>query len=222
MEEKDIIKVRKLLQIADILDVYGYYLLRRGIGSFYIGIAATVSLGLIFFFSLKASGSTFIILATYALFFVFIFAMIMILGKQLLEIQPIYLTLPAQKERRKYRKYYGYSWILLSTVYLILIFMTTVHVISSQYSPLFTEAFIGFGQLGNYMASSKSPKYPGKVLKEYLVFGIAILLACPMIVIWPEYGWFIVTAFCVLGSYIFGVYIIVTANRVLRKGQMNE
>ena len=142
--------------------------------------------------------------------------MIAILVKQLLIVPSIYLT--TQRYERKSRKsYYAYVWIPLSIIYVSAMVLANINILPKYLAPIFTEIFVGLGQIGNYWASSKLPRYPGKISTEYLIFGIIILLGTPLIGMFPGYEWFIVTVFCIIGSYLFGVYLIITAGRILKK-----
>ncbi len=219
MIDEDIQRARKILEIADIIDVYYYYLIRRGVGSFYIGISASVSVALLLMLNFISEAlPTYWILFGYIILWLFIFGIIFILSKQLFTIPSIYMT-RKKGDRETKKRTSIYLFIMLSTIYVIMFLHSIVDILPSYFAPLSTEIYIGCIQVWNYWQSYKTSEYPGKVSKEYLIFGVILFLGSLLIPLYPEYGWFIVLIFGLIGTYLFGLYLIISASSILVKGK---
>ncbi|RLE75598.1 MAG: hypothetical protein DRZ80_02490 [Thermoprotei archaeon] len=213
MEKEDIERARKLLKIVDIIERYNYYLMRRAIGTLYIVIVGLISLIILFIgifteiITLPPSLEGIL----YFLSFIFFFIIIIPLGSLILRIPTLY------SPDKKSGKGYGITWMIVGASILIASSIIYTSPLPDYYFAFILQCLMSAGQFGNYLASRSQIDYPGKVEKEYFYFGLPLILFSPLILIFPEYAWLIVIIFVSTGTFLFGIYLIITAPKVFKK-----
>ena len=206
---------RKFLKIIDIVENYQYFIWRRTTGLLYLTIAATISIFLLFGFSIvqlfpeKFAGIVFFIIISLT------FLTIWLISINIFKLPKIYTT--KEEKNNKAGKKTGITWFLLSLGYILLIIISNFIKLPSYTIPLYTQIFTGLGNFGNYYFSKKTRYYPGKIEKEYLYLSLTLLISSILIPIYKGYEWFIVTIFCLVGTYVFGVYIVLTSDKAFEQ-----
>lgn len=204
--------LEKLLRLTKILERYEYYLLRRSIGNFYIGIVSIVATTIFLFvqmISVFGVENPYII----SLPFVVMITLIIALRISLFRFK-IFIRIP--KDGRKYSIF----WTIITGAYMMLFFIYDFEVapISESVIAITLPIFLGVGYIGSYIFSRRMEDYPGKVEKEYLLIGIAFALTGILIIPFDVIlQWFIDGIVIWLGMIILGVYLSLTAPRVFRE-----
>jgi len=214
MEEKkkEIEKIKKLLDVADVLEKYDYYLLRRSVGLIYLTISASISLILVIFL-----GFIEIVPPSQTTLFIGAVILIMIIATYF-AVNGIFGSLKIYKiEVKKGKSVSGKIWGTLNALFFVILLLGFLGIIPEYDYPFIVQIIVGLGNLGNYYDSKKNEEFPGKIEKEYLVFSAILLATAVLIPLSPEYGWFIVTMTALLGSYIFGLYILFTSDNVFEQ-----
>jgi len=221
MEDIDFEKLKKLLKVADLIENYQYYLLRRNIGFFYIGIIGAVAIGLFSYSTLlDVLGSQFMMLAG-------------ILAGLLSATMYIFLIMSTFRIPSFFKKgnrtlslsswSANYIWILLGMIYIFLYIIGTFVPLPSFIYAFYLPLFIGLGNISNYLSSKHQKDYPGKIEKEYLILGFTCIATAMLIPFIPDtkYQWFANLIAIWLGMFVFGIYVVITASKIFEKGSQN-
>jgi len=221
MKREDIERARKLLKIADIIEKYQYYLIRKSIGSFYIGIISVVAIGLFTYpLLLEILGESRAVLA--GILTGLITAIIFILWFVSAFTSPK-IFLEKEKKRKKFALSVNLLWLSLFSVYGIIGIVDIFMPLPEFIYPFYLSLMIGIGNIGNYFFSRKTKDYPGKIEKEYLYLGLVAILPAFIIPFVPqvEYQWSLDFIAIWFGMFIFGIYVIITAPRVFEEGHFD-
>jgi hypothetical protein len=204
---------KRFLKVVEIVEKYQYYIERRTVGMLYLTIAASISIFLFLLSFLIELAPKNLKAGLFLTIFTFTFIAIWLIAVNIFKFPRIY-----QKEKeaeKRVGKRIGLTWFSLSLIYLLIIVINNVHPVPQYITPLYTQILVGLGNLGNYYHTRKTKWYPGKVEKEYLYFAIILLLTSPIIPILKGLEWLTVTIFALTGTYILGVYIVLTSDKAL-------
>ena len=204
---------KKFLKIIDVVEKYQYYMVRRTTGLLYLTIAATISIFLFLTLYILELVPASLKAITFVPLLMLIFAAIWFISANILKLPKIYQI--GKREDEAAERGIGYTWFGLSLLYVLIMILNFIIHLPQFILPLYTQVFVALGNLGNYYFGKRTEQYPGKINREYLYFAIILLLTSPMITIFRGYEWFIVTIFTLLGTYAFGVYIVLTSDKAL-------
>jgi len=208
--------LRDLGELSLIIENFYYYHLRRGLGNFYIFISATISvflfLGLIVrdylldVVGLAAANMTiflFILIAMIILFF---------MGAQYFKFLNLYKVRDSWEEKN-----ITWLWVPISIGFIAyMIFAPSLGFPEYSY-PLAVNIFVVAGNFVNYLNEAIREDYPGKVEKEYIFYIIILIIGAILIPIFPTFGWIITTISALAGAYAFGIYLVMTSERIFEE-----
>ncbi len=213
MSDEDLEYAKKLLRIVNVIENYNYYLIRRSIGLIFIVIIAltAIIIATINMIEQALNLSLFLSGMLYFSAFSLFFLVITILSHNIAKIPEIYSA-----KRMNYRNYGG-IWMIAGIMILVSSVIIYNTYIPDIYFTFLLQVLFGVGFLGSYFTAKNDPDYPGKVKEEYLILGLVLILLSPLILLYPKYAW--ITAFTVvmIGTFIFGIYLILTASKVFEK-----
>lgn len=203
-------RLRKFIRIIDVIEKYEYYLLRRAIGNFYIGIIAIVATCVFLYLS---------IITTFD-WSGYISLIIILLGSSLIAI--LWVTtfrfktiLTRVKIRSKPSGYWVAIYIILCLLW-VLKYSVMLEIPDSVFPPILT-ILLGIGNVGLYL-ERRGMHYPGVILKEFLVLGLVFIVAGFGIAFVPDVctQWIITAIVLWIGMILFGLYVSLTASKVFQ------
>jgi len=206
-------RLEKLLQIADIIEKYEYYLLRRATGNLYVGIISIVATCMFLYLGVSITfGQSFLV----ALFIsILCFSLIISYTNATFKFRMI-TRIPQKSE-------YGYIWGAVYTVFVLLYLLKYALGINlpENVFPISLAIINGVGNVGCYLVSKKSEKYPGIIMREYLALGLVFVLTGILIsfISNVDLQWLIDVIVLWIGMIIFGTYVSSTAHKVFEREQ---
>jgi len=218
MSNEDLEYAKKLLRIVDVIENYNYYLMRRSIGMIFIVIIALTSIIISIIsmieqtFELTYFAASLLYFSSFSLFFMIIILLSYNIGK----IPAIY-----SMKRVSYRDH-GKIWTIIGGFILVTSFIIYNTWVPDFYFPFILQASFGAGFIGDYLISRKQPEFPGKIDQEYLPIGLALLLFSPIILIYQDFSWIIAFMSITIGTFIFGIYLLLTAGKVFEKREAKD
>lgn len=218
MDNEDLEYAKKLLRIVDVIENYNYYLIRRSIGITFIVIIALTSIIIMLISMIEQALKLTYFVASMLYFsaFTFFFLIIILLSHNIVKIPTIYST-----KRVSYRVH-GKIWTCVGGFILVSSFVVYNTSVPDFYFPFILQASFGIGFISNYLAARTTPEFPGKIDREYLPIGFALLLTSPLILVYPEQAWIITSIVIMIGTFIFGIYLILTASKVFEKREASN
>ncbi|MGQ4891649.1 MAG: hypothetical protein ACP6IP_04070 [Candidatus Njordarchaeia archaeon] len=213
MEQREEKKLAKeFLNVIKYIEKYEYYMIRRSIGLLYLIIAATVSLFVISISYIIELIPTSLLPIAISILVILMITTIILASVNVFKIPKIY---EEQKKEKCKGSTSGLIWFILSIIAIAIIISANFIDYPDYTMPLTVQMLVGLGNLGNFYDSWKQKDYPGKIEKEYLIFSIVLLISAIFILVYPGFGWFVVTVTSLLGAYILGLYITLTAEKAL-------
>ncbi len=209
-EENDLMDI---LKIVNIVKMYGWYVLRKTIGTLYVVISATIGIILSFLLLvINVLNSPILDLIVFIVPSIGV-AAILLFASQTFSTLKIY---PLQiRKIRHTRITYSHIWLLMLLIIFIVALSTKFLNFPIILLALTIHFAIAIGNMGNYFASRCTEKYPGKIEKEYLYPSIIGFITGPFIPLYPNFAWLIVTLVNLVGSYLFGIFLIVSSSKLL-------
>lgn len=213
MSNNDLERAKKLLKIVDIIELYNYYLIRRSIGMIYIIIIALVTMIMLLcsFLTESLSLSLSVVGALYVVSFIVFMVIIILLSTTIVRIPTIYETKSLEGKR------YGIVWTIIGIIIIISSIIIYNTSIPDYYFPFTMQFLYGIAYVCNYFISKMTGYYPGKVDVEYLYLGVSLIAGSMIILIYPRYDWIVVVLFAFMGTFLFGIYLIITASNIFKE-----
>ena len=205
--------LKNFLKIADVVKVYGWYVLRKTIGTLYVTISATIGIVVsVLLIVVNLLSSPLLEILIFVIPFIGI-ATILLFASQMFSTFKVYPIEIRNIRSRKVRS--QHVWLIL----LLIIFLVSISVkffaISVIILALTIHFSVAIGNMGNYIASRYTENYPGKISEEYLYISIIGFATGPFIILFPHFEWLIVTIVNLVGSYVFGIYLIASSSKLL-------
>ncbi len=201
---------KQVAKLFALVELFPYYILRKTIGIIYIIIAATILVGesISNIFS-QYINTEIVFMATMTMMFFLISLPI----RSAFKLQTAISNTPEEKRRVPWFFSQSILWMIIGL--LIVVVQIIADLLNNRF--LFyvgLEFLIGLGQLVNYWISAKEQKYPGRICNEYLYFGIIIMATVPLLILFPNIADELIEITVLFGTYIFGLYILTTSNKV--------
>gem|GEM_PF-4752781 len=217
-EERE--RIERFLEIVDLIEVYGYYLLRKGIGELYIFVAGIISISLLLVLPLETILPNIYLSIAIVLIFIIASSSTLFACREFILIPYLYVRKPRKEKKIEIE---GVFWSIASIVIVLTFITIWTGLVPPTIAPFTVGVMVGFGNIGNYVGARGRKDYPGKVSREYLVLGVIIIMGSFLALLLPQYGWYIITIVALLGTFLFGVYILLTASKVLeQRGSIDE
>jgi hypothetical protein len=216
--EEDVVeKARQLLLLTDLVDKYPMVVAKRVAGLIYLIIAGGISFAtLVFNFlqDLLGPGDPFLLnlgFVILSLFFSWVVAFRLVI--------PLTRSYPQEPEPKNGEKAPFVLWGILGAVIIILSLLTFSAGLGELFPPLL-QAVMGFGFLMNYIFGRKGSGVEFYT-REHLYFALVILLSIIPMLLFPAAGYVFIIIADMGGIYVVGIYMLITAERLLleSKGQ---
>jgi hypothetical protein len=216
-DDEDMIeKAKQLLQLTDLVDMYPQVVSRRVAGLVYIIIAGGISFATLIFMSLQnilGPGDPLIANMGFVLLSLFFSWLV---GFRL--VVPLTRSYPQQTEMDKGGRTVLIIWAVL-VVAIIITSFTTFQAGMPELFPPVLQFIMGCGFITNYITGRR-----GGVefySKEHAIFALAIFLSIAPMLFLPAISYIFLIVIDMGGIYIIGIYMLITAERLLleSKGQ---
>jgi len=209
-EENDL---TDFLEIVNVVKIYGWYVLRKAIGTLYVVISAAIGIILSFFLVLREILNPPLLEIMLCIVTVIGVATIIFFAVQIFSSLKIY---PIKIRRVRFTRITSFH------IWLLMLLVTSFIALSCKFLGLSATIFalsihysVAIGNAGNYFTSHYTENYPGKIEREYLYISIIGFLTGPFILLYPDLKWLIVTLVNLVGSYLFGIFIIISSGKLL-------
>lgn len=217
IDDEMVEKAKQLLLLTDLVDKYPMVVARRVSGLVYLIIAGGISFATLIYMSLQdvvGLGDPFLVNMAFigiSLFFSWLVAFRLVL--------PLTQSYPQEISSDEGRKAPFIIWGILATGIVILSFVTFSTGIGYLFVPGL-QLIMGTGFLSNYVLGRRS-KEMDFFTREHLYFALAVFLSFIPMIMFLEFAYVILIVVDMGGIYIIGIYMLVTAERLLleSKGQ---
>jgi hypothetical protein len=210
-------KARQLLLLTDLVDKYPLVVARRVAGLVYLIIAGGISFTTLIFMSLQnelGSGDPFLInlgFVMLSLFFSWIVAFRLVV--------PLTRSYPQETEMDEGGRATLALWGILAAV-IVIVSLVTFQAGTPNLFPPSLQCIMGIGFLSNYIFGRRG----GGVefyTREHLYFAIAVFLSIIPMLLLPTIAYIFLIVVDMGGIYVIGIYMLITAERLLleSKGQ---
>lgn len=218
MSDEDLEYAKRLLRIVDVIENYNYYLMRRSIGMIFVIIIALTAIIINFISMVEHLFELSYITIGILYFFSFslFFLIIIFLSHNIGRIPIIYAT-----KRVDYRDL-GKVWSIIGALILISAIIIYSTEVPDFYFFLTMQSLYGIGFISSYLTTKNKPNFPGKINLEFVSIGLIQFLTAPLILIYPKYSGIIAFMVITIGTFIFGIYLILTANNVFKKREKRD
>ena len=210
-DDEMIEKAKQLLLLTDLIDKYPMVVARRVSGLVYIIIAGGISFATLIYMSLQdiiGPGDPLLVNLAFvgiSLFFSWLVAFRLVL--------PLTQSYPQETSSEEDEKAPFVIWGILAVTIVILSFVT----FSSGAGNLFVpglQLIMGTGFLSNYLLGRRSEGVEF-FTREHLYFALAVYLSFIPMIVFPEFAYIFLIIADMGGIYIIGIYMLVTAERLL-------
>ena len=215
-EDDMIEKARQLLLLTDIVDKYPLVVARRVAGLVYIIMAGGISFVTLIFMSLQdilGPGDFLINLGfvIFSLVFSWIVAFRLVI--------PLTRSYPQEPKLDEGGRATLVIWGILVVAIVIVSLLTFSAGMDNLFPPVL-EFIMGIGFLSNYMLGRRNTSVEFYT-HEHLYFAITVLLSIIPMLLFPAMAYVIIIISCVGGIFVVGIYMLITAERLLlaSKGQ---
>jgi hypothetical protein len=215
-EDDMIEKARQLLLLTDIVDKYPLVVARRVAGLVYIIMAGGISFVTLIFMSLQdilGPGDFLINLGfvIFSLVFSWIIAFRLVI--------PLTRSYPQEPTLDEGGRATLVIWGILVVAIVIVSLLTFSAGMDNLFPPVL-EFIMGIGFLSNYMLGRRNTSVEFYT-HEHLYFAITVLLSIIPMLLFPAMAYVIIIISCVGGIFVVGIYMLITAERLLlaSKGQ---
>ncbi len=209
-------KARQLLELTDIVDKYPLVVARRVAGLVYIIMAGGISFVTLIFMSLQdilGPGDFLINLGfvIFSLVFSWIVAFRLVI--------PLTRSYPQEPTLDEGGRATLVIWGILVAAIVIVSLLTFSAGMDNLFPPVL-EFIMGIGFLSNYMLGRRNTSVEFYT-HEHLYFAITVLLSIIPMLLFPAMAYVIIIISCVGGIFVVGIYMLITAERLLlaSKGQ---
>ena len=215
-DEDMIEKAKQLLLLTDIVDKYPLVVARRVAGLVYIIMAGGISFVTLIFMSLQdilGPGDFLINLGfvIFSLVFSWIVAFRLVI--------PLTRSYPQEPTLDEGGRATLVIWGILVVAIVIVSLLTFSAGMDNLFPPVL-EFIMGIGFLSNYMLGRRNVSVEFYT-HEHLYFAITVLLSIIPMLLFPAMAYVIIIISCVGGIFVVGIYMLITAERLLlaSKGQ---
>ena len=215
-EDDMIEKARQLLLLTDIVDKYPLVVARRVAGLVYIIMAGGISFVTLIFMSLQdilGPGDFLINLGfvIFSLVFSWIIAFRLVI--------PLTRSYPQEPTLDEGGRATLVIWGILVVAIVIVSLLTFSAGMDNLFPPVL-EFIMGIGFLSNYILGRRNTSVEFYT-HEHLYFAITVLLSIIPMLLFPAMAYVIIIISCVGGIFVVGIYMLITAERLLlaSKGQ---
>ncbi|TFG98635.1 hypothetical protein E4H12_05525 [Candidatus Thorarchaeota archaeon] len=217
IDDEMIEKAKQLLLLTDLVDKYPLVVARRVSGLVYLIIAGGISFATLIYMSLQdivGLGDPFLVNLAFvgiSLFFSWLVAFRLVL--------PLTQSYPQVTSLDEGGKAPFVIWGILATCIVILSFITFSTGIGYLFVPGL-QLIMGTGFLSNYVLGRRSEGMDF-FTREHLYFALAVFLSFIPMIMFLELAYVILIVVDMGGIYIIGIYMLITAERLLleSKGQ---
>ena len=215
-EDDMIEKAKQLLLLTDIVDKYPLVVARRVAGLVYIIMAGGISFVTLIFMSLQdilGPGDFLINLGfvIFSLVFSWIIAFRLVI--------PLTRSYPQEPTLDEGGRATLVIWGILVVAIVIVSLLTFSAGMDNLFPPVL-EFIMGIGFLSNYILGRRNTSVEFYT-HEHLYFAITVLLSIIPMLLFPAMAYVIIIISCVGGIFVVGIYMLITAERLLlaSKGQ---
>ena len=215
-EDDMIEKAKQLLLLTDIVEKYPLVVARRVAGLVYIIMAGGISFVTLIFMSLQdilGPGDFLINLGfvIFSLVFSWIIAFRLVI--------PLTRSYPQEPTLDEGGRATLVIWGILVVAIVIVSLLTFSAGMDNLFPPVL-EFIMGIGFLSNYMLGRRNTSVEFYT-HEHLYFAITVLLSIIPMLLFPAMAYVIIIISCVGGIFVVGIYMLITAERLLlaSKGQ---
>ena len=203
-------KARQLLELTDIVDKYPLVVARRVAGLVYIIMAGGISFVTLIFMSLQdilGPGDFLINLGfvIFSLVFSWIVAFRLVI--------PLTRSYPREPTLDEGGRATLVIWGILVAAIVIVSLLTFSAGMDNLFPPVL-EFIMGIGFLSNYMLGRRNTSVEFYT-HEHLYFAITVLLSIIPMLLFPAMAYVIIIISCVGGIFVVGIYMLITAERLL-------
>ena len=203
-------KARKLLELTDIVDKYPLVVARRVAGLVYIIMAGGISFVTLIFMSLQdilGPGDFLINLGfvIFSLVFSWIVAFRLVI--------PLTRSYPREPTLDEGGRATLVIWGILVAAIVIVSLLTFSAGMDNLFPPVL-EFIMGIGFLSHYMLGRRNTSVEFYT-HEHLYFAITVLLSIIPMLLFPAMAYVIIIISCVGGIFVVGIYMLITAERLL-------
>jgi hypothetical protein len=216
-DEEMVQKAKQLLLLTDLIDKYPAVVGRRVAGLVYLIIAGGISFTTLIFMFLQqvlGPGNPLLVnlgFVLISLFFSWVVAYRLIV--------PLTRSYPPQPITDDGSRYTFAIWGILGAVIVVVSFILFPAGMINQFPPAL-QTIMGTGFLSNYLLGRRSGE-EDSLTREHLYFALAVYLSMVLMLIFPPFAYVLLVVVDMGGVYVIGIYMLVTAERLLleSKGQ---
>ncbi len=216
-DEEMVQKARQLLLLTDLIDKYPAVVGRRVAGLVYLIIAGGISFTTLIFMFLQnilGSGDPFLVnlgFVLLSLFFSWIVAFRL--------IAPLTRSYPRQSSINEGERVSFAIWGILGAVIVVVSLLIFPEGLFDLFPPAL-QSIMGTGFLSNYLLGRRGGG-EDSLTREHLYFAIAVYLSIVPMLVFPIFAYVLLIVIDMGGVYVMGIYMLVTAERLLleSKGQ---
>ncbi len=209
-EDDMIEKARQLLLLTDIVDKYPLVVARRVAGLVYIIMAGGISFVTLIFMSLQdiLGPGDFLINLGFVIFslvfsWIIAFRLVILLTR----------SYPQEPTLDEGGRATLVIWGILVVAIVVLSLLTFSAGMDNLFPPVL-EFFMGIGFLSNYILGRRNTSAEFYT-HEHLYFAITVLLSIIPMLLFPAMAYVIIIISCVGGIFVVGIYMLITAERLL-------
>jgi hypothetical protein len=210
-------KARQLLLLTDLIDKYPAVVGRRVAGLVYLIIAGGISFTTLIFMFLQnilGPGNPLLVnlgFVIISLLFSWIVAFRLIV--------PLTRSYPQQSDMDEGQRYSFAIWIILEAA-IVVVSLILLPAGRIDLFPPALQSIMGTGFLANYVFGRRS-EGEDSLTREHLYFALAVYLSIAPMLIFPIFAYVMLVVVDMGGVYVIGIYMLVTAERLLleSKGQ---
>jgi len=210
-DEELVEKAKQLLLLTDLIDKYPKVVARRVSGLIYLIIAGGISFATLIYMSLQnVLGSIDPVLLNLGFVGISLFFSWLVAFRLVLPLTQSYPEEPKEKEGERAP---FLVWGVLAVAIVVAAYVT----FSTNNGIMFIPALqiiMGIGFLSNYILGRRSVEVD-VFTQEHLYFALAVFLSLPAMFLFLELAYIILIVVDMGGIYVIGIYMLITAERLL-------
>ncbi len=212
-------QAKQFLALTHIVDKYPQVVARRIAGLVYILIGGGLSLATLLLLSIMVFIDPIMDSLTVAMIFVGCSLFIAwFIAFRL--VSPITRSYPRKEPEEKTSTIVKVTWGIITPLIVILAWHTFGTGIPELFPPLL-QMMVGTGSLANYIDAKRSSDQSAFAL-EHLVFAVVVLVSIVPIVLFPSLGYFLLILFDMGTIYSLGIYMMISAEKILLDSSGSE
>jgi len=214
-DESRVEKVRQLLLLTDLVERYPLVVARRVTGLVYVIIAGGVSFATLLLMSLQdAIGPGDSLLVNLGFI---VLSLVFSWGVAFRLVLPLTSSYPQERSTQEAGRATFAVWGILAVAMVVLSFVTLSSGMANLFPPVL-QLIMGFGFLSNYVLGRRRVA-PEFYTHEHVYFAAIILLSIVPMIILPSFAYMLLIVADVGGIYMIGIYLLITAERLLLQSQ---